>query len=214
MKKKTTAAILLATALMFALVGCGAASDESANETVEITTKESDKDTNAENETTDADTDADSKDTQESSDTPASVSDAEITYKGASYSPLEDLQTALDKINSVTKPDPDSPLEMDEKNCAYYYDSQKFCIFTFNYNDTETISTIYSEDPETKTSKGIGPGSSKDELIAAYGEPTKVIDDSYLYKFDGYYLNFMLEGDKIRGLSTNHAAFDTCELYE
>ena len=120
---------------------------------------------------------------------------------------------AQHQINAVSQLDPDYPLEMDEKSCVYSYDSGKFSICTFNNNDMETIATIYSEDPETKTSKGIGPGSTKEELIAAYGEPVKVIDNSHLYKFDSYYLNYIVEGDKVRGLSTNNAAFDTCELY-
>jgi len=63
---------------------------------------------------------------------------------------------------------------------------------TINKNDTESIEEISLFGSNVKTSKGIISGSTIDELISAYGEPTRKTDDGmfYFYEADKYVTSF------------------------
>ena len=185
MKKKTATAILLTPAIMLMVMGFNTvpASNVSAEETTS---------------------------TAEVNST-ISISADSIEYKGQSFSGLDDLQSALDKANSVSKFAPGYPFEMEEKNSLYYFDelSKKddtygLGIATFDNNGTETVLQIFSHDPNSKTSKGIHPGSTKDELIAAYGEPTEISDNFYIYDFEKFGLNFIVKNDIVTMISSEH----------
>ena len=141
----------------------------------------------------------------------APLSDATIEYKGQTFSALDDLQTSLNKADPISKYAPGYPFVMQENNSLYYFDelSKKddtygLGIATFDNNGTETVLQIFSHDPNSKTSKGIHPGSTKDELIAAYGEPTEVSDNFYIYDFEKFGLNFIVKNDIVTMISSEH----------
>ena len=204
MKKRMTA-MIFATTMMFTLMGCGATEVDLASEIDASPIAESGADDDSNDAAGDAEAKetSDSEDATENTDSTASSSELSIEYKGQTFSIEDDLKTSLDKADSVGELASGYPWEMDEKNCLYYYDSENFGIATFNIKDVETVGQIYSKDPESKTAKGISPGNTKDELIAAYGEPTEIQDTFYFYKFDNYYLLFMVDNGKVSQISVN-----------
>ena len=215
MKKKTTTAILLATTMMLALMGCGAASESSSdakapvaeiNEKADIDSADTDKE-----EKDDTDIEADEETSTESAAPAdsAAIAESAIEYKGETFTATDDLKTSLAKADSISKIAPGYPLEMQEKNSLYYYDviSEKDSLYgigisTFNENDVETVNQIFSNDPSSKTSKGIHPGSTKDELLQAYGEPTKIVDNSYVY--DDCHLLFIVNNNEVTMISSEN----------
>lgn len=219
MKKKTTTAILLATTMMLALMGCGAASESSSdakapvaeiNEKADIDSADTDKE-----EKDDTDIEADTETSTESATPADSTATAEsaIEYKGEKFSALEDLQTSLDKAGSVAEPASGYPIEMETRNCLYAFDminkeTEEWGLhFTsFDDNGKEAIMQVSSNDPNSKTSKGIHPGSTKDELIAAYGEQKPDELGWYSYEFDNYSMYFKVENDKVTLIGSENLA--------
>jgi hypothetical protein len=222
MKKKTTTAILLSTTMMLALMGCGAASSDTdysasvaevnteTNTTDDDTSKETDADT-------DASSDSASADSSESSGTTTASSDDSFEYNGQTLSILDDLQTTLDKLNSAF---PNEAQEISDKKTAndfiaYNYDpvnsgEAQIDIFAFDYNGKQTVGQISIIKESFKTPRGIGVGSSSDDIIKAYGEPTtkaKIangIASMYKYKFDKYNLSFFVDNGKVDSIYYFH----------
>ena len=219
MKKKTTTAILLATTMMLALMGCGSAStDTSSSDAASVAKVNTDSDTNTSDDTskdTDADISSDSAsaDSSESADTASASSDASFTYKNETFSILDDLQTTLDKINAVGTPCPSSPIEDKDGSHLYLYDSDakdsNFLMETFINNGTEAVGHIGLYDSDIKTAKGIGIGSTVEELTSAYGEPTRKSPKSntYNYEFDKFTISFMLKDGKITNVDYLNSDF-------
>ena len=228
MKKKTTTAILLATTMMLALMGCGAASTDtdSSSDAASVAEVNTDSDTNTSDDTskeTDADTDtsSDSASSDSStSDTATASSDASFEYNGQTLSILDDLQTTLDKLNSAF---PNEAQEISNEKTAsglngYSYDSvnggeAQIDILTFDNNGIQTVGQIAIIKESFKTSKGIGIGSSSDDIIKAYGEPTTKnklgngIASLYKYKFGNYNLAFFVDDGKVDSINYLHPDF-------
>ena len=217
MKKKTTTAILLATTMMLALMGCGAASESSSDAKAPVAEINEKADSNS------ADTDKEEKDdtdidaeTSTESATPAdsaAIAESAIEYKGEKFSALDDLQASLDKAGSVAEPASGYPIEMETRNCLYAFDminkeTEEWGLhFTsFDDNGKEAIMQVSSNDPNSKTSKGIHPGSTKDELIAAYGEQKPDELGWYSYEFDNYSMYFKVENDKVTLIGSENSA--------
>ncbi len=209
MKKKTTTAILLATTMMLALMGCGTAStDTSSSDAASVAEVNTDSESNTSGDTNneanaDASSDSASVDSSESSDTATASTDDSFTYKNETFSILDDLPTTLDKINAVGTIVPDTPVEIDTGSKLYDYDvngsDSDFTIVTFTDNGKESVGQISLMGPNAKTSKGICVGNSLKELTSAYGEPTSKTGNGYFYdyKFDNYVLSFDTMDDKV-----------------
>ena len=222
MKKKTTTAILLATTMMLALMGCGAASESSSdakapvaeiNEKADSNSADTDKE-----EKDDTDIDADAETSTESA-TPAdsaAIAESAIEYKGEKFSALDDLQASLDKAGSVAELAPGYPQEVgiDSGNFAYMYDATNeekgecgLYIATYPKKDGQGLWTISSSDSAAKTSKGIHPGSTEAEVTEAYGKPTRK-DDEYnfsVYDFGNYILTFSINNGVVTRVQTENA---------
>ena len=219
MKKKTTTAILLAATMMLALMGCGAASTDTDSSSDAASVAEVNTDTNTTDDTskeTDADTDtsSDSASTDSSTSGTATAStDDSFTYKNETLSILDDLQTTLDKINAVGTPCPSSPIEEADGSHLYLYDSDandsNFLMETFISNGTETVGHIGLIGPDAKTAKGIGIGSTVEDLTSAYGEPTRksLKSNTYNYEFDKLTIAFMIEDGKITNVDYLNSDF-------
>ncbi|MBO4456102.1 MAG: hypothetical protein J5802_00125 [Butyrivibrio sp.] len=205
MKKKTTTAIILATTMMFALMGCGAASTDTDSSSDAASVAEVDTDTNSDTESTettdDTSSDSASADSSDAADTATASADDSFTYKGETFSILDDLQTTVNKIDAVGKPSPNSPIECEGGTKIYSYDETKcdsdFFMDTFINNGTLTVSQISLMGSNVKTSKGIGIGSTVEELTSAYGEPTVKADSFYNYEFDNCALSFDTKDGKV-----------------
>ena len=219
MKKKTTTAILLAATMMLALMGCGAASTDTDSSSDAASVAEVNTDTNTTDDTskeTDADTDtsSDSASTDSSTSGTATAStDDSFTYKNETLSILDDLQTTLDKINAVGTPCPSSPIEEADGSHLYLYDSDandsNFLMETFISNGTETVGHIGLIGPDAKTAKGIGIGSTVEDLTSAYGEPTRksLKSNTYNYEFDKLTIAFMIKDGKITNVDYLNSDF-------
>ena len=219
MKKKTTIAILLATTMMLALMGCGSAStDTSSSDAASVAEVNTDSESNTSGDTNneanaDASSDSASVDSSESADTATASTDDSFTYKNETLSILDDLQTTLDKINAVGTPCPSSPIEEADGSHLYLYDSDandsNFLMETFISNGTETVGHIGLIGPDAKTAKGIGIGSTVEDLTSAYGEPTRksLKSNTYNYEFDKLTIAFMIEDGKITNVDYLNSDF-------
>ena len=219
MKKKTTTAILLAATMMLALMGCGAAStDTSSSDAASVAEVNTDSESNTSGDTNneanaDASSDSASVDSSESADTATASTDDSFTYKDKTSSILDDLPTTLDKINAVGTPCPSSPIEEADGSHLYLYDSDandsNFLMETFISNGTETVGHIGLIGPDAKTAKGIGIGSTVEDLTSSYGEPTRksLKSNTYNYEFDKLTIAFMIEDGKITNVDYLNSDF-------
>ncbi len=82
---------------------------------------------------------------------------------------------------------------------TYAYETATF--YTNPLSEGDLLAEIYSEDPETATSKGISPGAPKSDVLAAYGEPAEQDDHLLIYRASegpgAPALCFELEGDVV-----------------
>ncbi len=214
--------------MMLALMGCGAAStDSSSSDAASVAEVNTDSESNTSGDTskdTDADTDTSSDsasaDSSGSSDTATASSDDSFEYNGQTLSILDDLQTTLDKLNSAF---PNEAQEISNEKTptglnGYSYDSvnggeAQIDILTFDNNGTQTVGQISILKESFKTPKGIGVGSSSEDIIKAYGEPTTKnklgngIASLYKYKFDNYNLAFFVDDGKVDSINYLHPDF-------
>lgn len=221
MKKKLTTAILLASVLMLTLIGCGKkkadatlsgaeASTEaiSATATPEATTEVSEE--KAEEETKE----------KEEAPTKLSESDAPIEIDGDSVSILGDAKETIEKLDKAVTPDKDHTDKKAKDGVRMYsYEPNKskpeapgITVVTYDDDGEETIGQIEILKEGIKTSKGIGIGSSKDEVLEAYGKPHST--DSYgdttvlTYEADNFYIQFTIEGKVTSIMYLNPEYFD------
>ena len=206
MKKKTTTAILLATTMMLALMGCGSASSEATSETGEVT--ESQTETNSDTDSKTEDKDADAK-SEEGSEDASKTSDAAVTsdeasfeYKGKTLSFIDDAQTVIDALDSVGKQADIDRHDGVEGIKWYDWDvndsgNPNISLATQKDDGKVIIGYIIAGGKDFKTSKGISTGSSQEDVKAAYGEPSskrEVASNAEMdyYKFDSYEMFFLI----------------------
>jgi hypothetical protein len=90
-------------------------------------------------------------------------------------------------------------------SCAFggndiVYDYQSVKISANDENGYEMIYCIELVDDMAQTQKGIKIGSTKDAVIAAYGDATKTVGVNLLYEKDGMELRFLLKNDKVTSI--------------
>ena len=209
MKTKTTMAIIMASTMMLALMGCGEAASENSPATSEISFEEvapgNPTDTADTSDDADTSTDADTASSVSSEDSSAS-DDASIEVNGKKVSILDDYQTAVAALGPADG-DPSS----DASHAIFYsFASGAIEYTTVKLDGEELPITLDIRKGDIKTSKGIGIGSTEDEVVAAYGEPTDVNNGEGVvntkgeplklhvttYDLDGYSINFKYDDDK------------------
>ncbi|RKM58230.1 hypothetical protein D6853_01445 [Butyrivibrio sp. X503] len=218
MKAKNVLAIMTASVMMCGLWGCGSGtSDTSATElSVEavIDASESDAD-NADNaDKTDAADSADSEVTEgaatETSVDLSSMTDDAFAYNGKKISILDDVATTLAALG-----------EPEQKNSGAgdmnYYDygthtdtvDEGILFVTYTDNGKESAAQIDFNIQGPETAKGISVGDSKDDVIAAYGEPKEDSGKPILtYEYDGFLLGFVInENDKVSNVNYISTAY-------
>ena len=219
MKNKTTA-ILFATLMISTLVGCGAVSSNASEAGASILDSiSSDNDALAENgEVEDAassDTDDVNTDSESSEAASGVVKDAEFTYNGNSVSIMDSFE-AIDK--ALGGYDPSHSIKKSEQSLYSYGKNQEIGMILRNDSGTEFPVTISTREPVMTTSRGIAVGSSKDELIDAYGTPNgkrptaydgttgrelteeeyiQLFGESFIYDLGDYTISFSVDNDKV-----------------
>ena len=188
MKRKATA-ILLVSAMMLTLMGCGGTSLEVTSETGEVTESQTETNTNTESKTEDA---------SKASDANVSASEDSFEYAGKTISMMDDAKNVIDILNSVCTSDPKNSGEN-----VYCYDTvddqPQISVYTYDKGEGEKVGSIEVIKEEIKTSKGIGIGSSLEDLKAAYGEPyySEETIERYDYDFGDVVIQFYLRSGKI-----------------
>ena len=82
-------------------------------------------------------------------------------------------------------------------SCAHtgkskYYTYAGIDIESYPKNGKDLVYMIALIDDTVSTAEGIRVGDERDDVIKAYGEPTKDSKQSLLYEADGMYLNFIM----------------------
>ena len=202
MKAKNVLAIMTVSVMMCGLWGCGSGtSDSSATELsfeTAIDASESDAD-NADNaDKTDAADSADSEVTEEAAEETSvdlsSLTDDAFAYNGKKISILDDAATTLAALG-----------EPEHKNSGAgdmnYYDygthtdtvDEGILFVTYTDNGKESAAQIDFNIQGPETAKGISVGDSKDDVIAAYGEPKEDNGKPILkYEYDDFELGFII----------------------
>lgn len=204
MKKERVLAGIITSIMVCGLCGCGASTKYEITSTDSASieaTEYSAADVSAE---ASDNTESSSQMTSEEASSEASIdltslSDDEFIYKGKRISILSDAQTSLDSLGEATH-------KVEGAGDMIYYEYG-----TYNQNEQTGVSFItYMKDGKempaqfdinvegVTTSKGIGPGSSKDDIISAYGEPdeTMVGGAALIYNKEDYQLNFLLDANE------------------
>ncbi|WP_051563446.1 M56 family metallopeptidase [Butyrivibrio sp. LB2008] len=141
--------------------------------------------------------------------------DAEFTYNGNSVSIMDSFE-AIDK--ALGGHDPSYSIKKSEQSLYSYGKNQEIGMILRNDSGTEFPVTISTREPVMTTSRGIAVGSSKDELIDAYGTPNgkhptaydgttgrelteeeyiQLFGESFIYDLGDYTISFYVDNDKV-----------------
>lgn len=200
--KKRMLTCLMATMLMFSLVGCDGVpdieqisdikemiesefSDESEIDLEELFSESSEGDSS--DEATDEDSAAEA-----TSEEPA-LPDSSFEYNGKVASINDDIETILGVISTEENQTGDT------SGNIYYIDTDRMVLFTEEIDGVKTPAQLTVHDENLKTSKGISVGSTEEEVKAAYGEPaSEAIEGNHIlnYEFGDCGITFALE-DKV-----------------
>ena len=87
-------------------------------------------------------------------------------------------------------------------SCAFegldkIYTYSSFVLYTYPDNGVDRLASIYFMDDLVETKEGITLYMSQDDMLAAYGEPTSVNDNVYVYEKGNGNLTFILKDGEI-----------------
>ena len=150
----------------------------------------------------------------------ATEEDSSFEYKGTTFSLNDDALAVIDTISSKgTLYDPEGDehengvkmydFDMDEEN-----QKSSISVATFENDGKTAIGYVAGCTADFKTGKGIGVGSSLEEVKAAYGEPG--IDNEYknttfmnpVYQFENFSIMFYLRDNRVDSIVYSHNNFD------
>lgn len=194
MKKRSLAAIMMASAMMLALMGCGSSTSETTTETTPETTAEQTTESSANTEDADISTENDPL-------PEVFMTKAEPTfeYNGKTFSFTDDANTVVEGIKSVAKTvDDDGGNSYDFDKDA---DGLGLTIATSVNGEKTTIDLMAVTGSGFKTEKGITIGSKMEDVRAAYGDPYEIdkFDNGELEIFscEGFNMSFDIENGKV-----------------
>ena len=118
-----------------------------------------------------------------------------FTYDGVDVSVNEDISAVLAKLG-----EPVSYYEA--ASCAFegldkIYTYASFQIDTYPSNGADMLASIYFLDDLVETPEGITLNMSKQDMIAAYGEPTSIEGTEHIYEKGNGTLRFIIVNDEI-----------------
>ena len=213
MKEKRITAIMMASAMMLALMGCGNSAAEAAPETTgeAATATESSVNTETEDTMTEIDPSADSSEVPEEFVTKA---DPSFEYNGKTLSFTDDAKTVVEEIKAVAKTVDEVDNEGDEGK-SYDFDKDAdglgLSIATSVNGGKETIDLMAVTCSGFKTSKGISVGSKMEDVKAAYGDPYEIdkFDDGELERFycEGFNMSFDIEKGVVESIVYSNPDF-------
>ena len=194
MKKRSTTAILLASVMMFGLMGCGNTSAETT-ETTET---------------------AEVEDDGERGDTNLKPADASFEYNGKTMSFTDDAQTLIAALDSIATKSGEGDVDGIDGGKYYEYDKNSdnpnLTVIVMKVDGKDTVGYLSVENEGFKTSNGIGIGSTMEEVEAAYGNPSESTQASKKEKSDRYIYNdydirFDIENGKVYSITYAHPEY-------
>lgn len=202
MRRITSTAIV--TAMALALAGCGETASESANlelSTTAISESEISNDaTTATSESENSDSSALSSNEETGSaseDTNSEITTDQFIYKKKAISILDSNDRILNNLGAFN---PELTVNADLQSMYVYGDYE----ITYNALKEDGVEYPYILDVETdsiSTSRGIKVGSTKEEVISAYGEAEELKSGALNYSFDGFDIVFGLENGKVSNIN-------------
>jgi hypothetical protein len=215
MKKKTTAAILLAATMMITLMGCGSTSESDTSldiSSTEVSAESLNYDDSAKSSiSVEAPGDRDDviADTSDSTDTTA-LSDDSFIYNGNKVSILDDGDTIASSMGTPGSTAADRDLTYNFYTDKDGADSVSSTIFS--YNGSKLPIEIVISSPDIQTSKGIHVGSSQEEVEAVYGNNAEKDEYIITYDFKKFSIRFQMMNGAVIHIyyinTDNEKAFD------
>ena len=129
------------------------------------------------------------------SSTEASAEGYVFTYKNTDIPVDADFAPILESLG-----EPNSYFE--SPSCAAqgigkHYTYNDFEIETYPDGDIDRVLYVMLKTDAVSTKEGINTSSSKDDVIAAYGEPTEEVTGSLIYEQSDMKLKFLFNGDSM-----------------
>lgn len=125
--------------------------------------------------------------------------DLALTVGGKEYHTRDNIETVIETLGDGYEYAEGKSCDYDGLDKTYTYPEATF--YTNPLAEGDLLAEIYSESPETSTSKDISPGASKTDVLAAYGEPADQDDYLLVYRASegpgAPALCFELEGDTV-----------------
>lgn len=93
----------------------------------------------------------------------------------------------------------------ESESCAFkgldkVYTYKGFKVNTYPVDEKDYILSVVFMDDTVETDEGICIGSTKDEVIAAYGEASTATAASLIYEKEGTRMTFVLDGDSVKSI--------------
>lgn len=185
--KKKMMICLMASAMMFTLVGCEVPEIEELSDIGEMIESElsSDSDFSIEElfEESSAEGSSDEMTEEESAAEATSeepmVPDNSFEYNGKTVSVNDDIDTILSVIGT------EENQTGDESGNIYYIDTDRMVLFTEEVDGVKSLGQLTIHDENVKTARGISVGSTEEEVRAAYGEPSsETMEGSHILNYD------------------------------
>ncbi len=142
-----------------------------------------------------ADQPLDSSDNTASADSNAEKSEHIFVYNGVNVSVNDEMSELLSKLGEPKSYFEAASCAFDGLDKTYTYSG--FVITTRPEGEKDYVNSILLTDDSVTTTKGVYIGSSREDVVAAYGESSGVVSSKLTYSDGGVSLNFIIENGKV-----------------
>lgn len=118
-----------------------------------------------------------------------------FVYNGVNVSVNDDMSALLEKLGEPKSYFEAASCAFDGLDKTYTYSG--FVITTRPDGDKDYVNSILLTDDSVTTTKGIYIGSSREDVVAAYGESNGVVAAKLTYSDSGVSINFIIEDGKV-----------------
>ncbi|MCR4693776.1 MAG: hypothetical protein K5773_00440 [Pseudobutyrivibrio sp.] len=136
-----------------------------------------------------------------SSDSPASAGGYTFEYKGTNIAVDADAAPIISALGDPSEYFESPSCAADGIGKLYTYPD--FQIQTYPDGDKDYVEYVLLRTDLVATSEGIDLSSSREDVMAAYGDATTETDSSLEYEKDGMTLLFLFDGDSISSIQYN-----------
>ena len=128
-----------------------------------------------------------------------SESDLTLTVAGKEYHTRDNIEIVIETLGDGYQYAEGKSCDYDGLDKTYTYEAATF--YTNPLAEGDLLAEIYSKSQEAVTSKGISPGTSKADVLAAYGDPVEQDEYILIYRaseeIGSPSLCFELDGDTV-----------------